>query len=395
VLEHTHLGCELTGAAWDPERSEWAIETAKGPLRARVLIAAPGLLSEPSMPRVAGLETFAGAVFHTAAWDHEHDFRGERVSMIGTGATAIQIGPRLAPLVARLDVHQRTPPWIIPHPDRAISRPLRRLYARVPALQRAARQGVYALREGVLATAMAREPRLLKVHETIARTQLRLQVRDPALRARLTPGYQIGCKRILLSNEWYPMLQRPNVDLVTDPIAEVTERGVVTADGTVREVDSIVLATGFSPTDPPIAHRLRGEDGRTLAEHWNGSPRAYLGTSVAGFPNLFLLYGPNLNLGHSSIVYMLEAQIHYVLEGLRAGGGGVLAVRPEVQAAYNEEIQGRLGGTVWNTGGCSSWYLDANGENSTMWPDYTFAYRRRTRHFNLDDYSIRPREAIT
>lgn len=390
IVDRIHLRCEVLAATWVAGEQRWRIETSGGTLTARVLVAAPGLLSEPSLPRIPGLDSFSGTLFHSAAWNHEHDLAGERVALIGTGATAIQIGPRIQPRVARLHVFQRTPPWIIPHPDRAIGPFLQRLYEAVPALQRLARKGVYALREG-LAVGMVHEPRLLKLQEATARALLRAQVRDPELRARLTPGYQIGCKRILLSNDWYPMLTAENAELVTDRIEEVRPHSVVTGDGTEREVDSIVLATGFTPTDPPIAHRLRGSGGRLLSEAWGGSPAAYLGTTVAGFPNLFLLYGPNLNLGHSSIVYMLEAQIHYVLEALRImreRDAAALEVRAEVQDAWNAYVQERLRGSVWDTGGCSSWYLDANGRNSTMWPDFTFRYRRRTRELDPGDYNL-------
>jgi cation diffusion facilitator CzcD-associated flavoprotein CzcO len=205
------------------------------------------------------------------------------------------------------------------------------------------------------------------------------------------PRYELGCKRVLLSNDWYPMLTQDNVELVTAPIAEVTERGVRTADGVEREVDTIVAATGFTPTDPPIARLIRGRDGRTLADVWAGSPRAYLGTAVAGFPNLFLVYGPNINLGHSSMVYMLEAQVHYLLEALRAmrdRGTDTVEVRPEVQAAYNDELDRRLERTIWNAGHCASWYVDRTGRNSTMWPGYMFQFRRRLQRFEPSEYAL-------
>jgi cation diffusion facilitator CzcD-associated flavoprotein CzcO len=392
ILEHTHCNCEMQQAAWDGAAGRWRIETSSGRLSAKILVAAPGLLSEPTAPPIPGLDRFGGTAFHTARWDHGHDLTGERVALIGTGATAIQAGPQIQPKVARLHVFQRTPGWVLPYLDRAIPRGLRRLYARVPALQRLARHGVYALREA-LAAGMTHHRRLLVLFELIARAQLRVQVRDRLMRAQLTPRYDIGCKRVLLSNDWYPMLTAPNAELVTAPIAEVRERSIVTADGVERPIDSIILATGFRPTDPPIAHRLRGADGRLLAEVWNGSPQAYVGTVISGFPNLFLLYGPNLNLGHSSIVYMLESQIHYVVQAialLRRGDVKALDVRPAVQRAYNEDIAHRLSTTVWNAGGCASWYLDANGRNSTMWPDYTFRYRRRVERFDVADYDLEP-----
>jgi cation diffusion facilitator CzcD-associated flavoprotein CzcO len=392
ILEHTHLNCEMREASWDGATGRWQIETSSGRLTAKVLVAAPGLLSEPTAPPIPGLDGFGGTVFHTARWDHGHDLAGERVALIGTGATAIQVGPRIRPKVARLHVFQRTPGWVLPHPDRAIPRAIRRLYARVPAIQRLARHADYAMREG-LAAGMTHHLRLLGPIELVARAQLRVQVRDPVMRAQLTPRYRIGCKRALLSNDWYPMLTAPNTELVTAPIAEVRERSIVTADGVQRPIDAIILATGFRPTDPPIAHRLRGADGRLLADVWNGSPQAYVGTSVSGLPNLFLLYGPNLNLGHSSIVYMLESQIHYILQAmtlLRRGDVKAVDVRPAVQRAYNEDIARRLSTTVWDAGGCASWYLDANGRNSTMWPDYTFRYRRRVDRFDVADYTVEP-----
>ena len=392
VRDRIHTETEVTRADWDPDARRWAVQTTRGALRARFLVAAPGLLSEPSIPAIEDLDRFAGTIFHTAAWDHAHDFAGERVGLIGTGATAIQAGPRLQPVVERLTVFQRTPPWILPHPDHAIPAAVQRLYARVPATQRAVRGGVYALRE-TLAAGMAHEPRLLKLQELAARAHLRRQVADPALRARLTPSYALGCKRVLLSGDWFGMLQAPNAELVTDPIAAATERGLVTSAGREIALDALVLATGFTPTDPPIAGRLRGTGGRTLSEAWDGSPQAHLGTTVAGFPNLFLLYGPNTNLGHSSIVYMIESQLAYVMDALRvadAHGAAAIEVRPEVQAAYNAELQRRLAGSVWDTGGCASWYLDAHGRNATMWPGFTFAFRRRTRRFDPACHHLDP-----
>lgn len=391
VLEHTHLRCEVLEAAWRADESRWRIETTRGVLRARALIAASGLLSEPTTPSIPGLERFEGTVFHTAHWDHDHDLAGERMALVGTGATAVQVAPEIQPKVAKLHIFQRTPPWVLPHPGRRVPRPLRGLYARLPSAQRLARLWVYASRE-MIAAGMVHEQRLLKAAELSARALLRAQVRDPELRRKLTPSYAIGCKRILLSNRWYPTVTARNVELVTEPITEIRSRSIVTADGIERELDAIVLATGFSPTDPAIARRVRGADGQTLARTWQGSPQAYLGTAVSGFPNLFLLYGPNVNLGHSSIVFMLEAQVHYVLQALellRRSGVTTMEVRPEVQQVYNEELAGRLARTIWDTGGCSSWYLDANGRNSTMWPDFTFRYRQRLAQLEPADYLTR------
>ena len=392
VLERTRLGCELVDAAWDEDARRWLIETSDGPLRARFLIAATGLLSEPSIPRVPGSERFAGTAFHSARWDHGHDLTGERVAVVGTGASAIQIVPRIQPRVGRLYVVQRTPPWVLPHADREVGEWLRRLYASSPAAQRAARWGVYWLRETLGAGFTGFKPVLWGI-EASARIQLRRQVPDPELRRRLTPGYAVGCKRLLLSDDWYPALQQPNVEVVSDRLEAIGERSMRFADGSEREVDTIVWATGFSPTDPPIARRVRGSDGRTLSEVWAaGGTRAYLGTSVAGFPNMFMLWGPNTNLAHTSVVFMIEAQLNHVVgavEAVRGHDRGAAEVRREAQDAWNADVQRRLAGSVWNTGGCASWYLDSSGDNPIMWPGQTFTFWQRTHRFRAADYALR------
>jgi cation diffusion facilitator CzcD-associated flavoprotein CzcO len=391
VLPHMRLECELLDARWDAEQSRWDLETAAGRLSARVLVAAPGLLSEPCVPDLPGLERFEGTTFHTARWNHDHDLTGKRVAVLGTGASAVQVVPSIRERVGRLYVFQRTPPWVIPHLDHPVGPRLQRLYEKAPALQRAVRATVWTLHELVV-PGMARHPRLLMGHELLARANMWRAVRDPELRRRLTPDYAIGCKRILLSSEWYPAITSPDVELVTSGIREVRERSVIDGDGVEHELDTIVFATGFVPSDPPIARRLRGREGRTLSETWRGSPQAYLGSTVAGFPNLFLFYGPNTNLGHSSIVYMLESQMTYVLSALHAMDqwGAVCAeVRLEVQDAFNAEMQERLQGSVWNSG-CSSWYLDRNGRNSIQWPGFTFEFRRRPRRFEPGEYRLAP-----
>ena len=390
VEPHLHRETEMLDAAWDAEAQRWRIETSRGDLDARILVAAPGLLSEPVVPQLPGLDRFEGKIFHSAAWDHEHDLSGERAALIGTGATAVQIAPRIRPRLARLVVFQRTPPWIFPHLDRPVGPLLRALYRLAPPLQRAARAGVYGLREQLVWT-MVYAPWLGRGNELMSKALMRLQVRDPELRRKLTPGYALGCKRILLSNKWYPTLTAPNTEVVTSGIASVTERAIVTQDGAEHPVDTIIFATGFSPSDPPIARRLRGRDGKTLSDVWSGSPQAYKGTAVAGFPNLFLLYGPNLNLGHSSIVFMLESQIRYVMDALRVmreRGAVAMEVRGDVQDAWNEEMQRRLAGTVWDTGGCGSWYLDRNGRNSIQWPGFTFEFRRRTAAVEPGEFAL-------
>jgi len=394
IRDRIHVDCEMNEAAWEDDDQRWRVDTSRGTLRARFLIAAPGLLSEPKTPAVPGLDDFPGPTIHTARWRDAPDLRGTRVAVVGTGATAIQIVPRLQPDVDRMYVFQRTPPWVLPHNDREISPRLQRLYARRPRLQQLSRAGVYALRE-FLVLPLAVTPKLGKLMELIAARQRRKEISDPELRREVTPDYAIGCKRILLTSDWYPALDQPNVELVTAGLEAVEGNTLVASDESRHEVDAIIFATGFSPTDPPIAHQVRGPDGRTLHESWDGAPEAYLGATVAGFPNMFLLYGPNTNLGHNSIVYMIESQLRYVLGALRAArerGIGRLEVRRDVQRGYNEDIQRRLKDTVWNAGRCASWYLDDRGENPVMWPDFTFRFRRLASRFELDEHEWAPQK---
>ncbi len=390
VASQVRPGTTVTGAEWDDGAGRWGVETSRGTVSARVLISAAGALSDPKIPALEGLERFQGRTFHSARWDHGYDVAGKRIAVVGTGASAIQFVPAIAPAVAQLHVFQRTAPWVLPHSDRAISSRERRLYRRFPLLQRLVRGGVYSARE-LLVLGFVKEPKLMKAVERLARAQMRHQVPDRALRARVEPGYTIGCKRILPSNHWYPALGRDNVELVTDAIAELREHSVVTADGAEREVDAIVFGTGFNVVDMPVARCIRGREGRTLDECWRGSPRAHLGTSVAGFPNLYLLLGPNTGLGHSSMIYMIESQVAHVIEALRETrrrGAAVAEVSPEVVERYNAALDARMQGTVWTTG-CSSWYLDDTGRNGTLWPDWTFRFRRRAARFDASLYELR------
>jgi cation diffusion facilitator CzcD-associated flavoprotein CzcO len=392
VLRHTRLECELLGATWLAVEQRWELETSGGPLAARVLVAAPGLLSEPWSPALPGLERFEGNAFHTARWDHGDDLSGKRVALLGSGASAVQVVPNIQPRLAKLHLFQRTPPWVVPHMDHPVRPRLRELYRRVPALQGLSRALIYTLRESFV-PGITRDQRALKLQKTLARLHLRRQVPDPELRRRLTPDYEIFCKRIILSSDWYPAIQAPNVDIVSSGVREVREHSIVDNEGIEREIDTLIFATGFRPAELPIAERIRGREERSLAHVWAGSPQAYLGTTVSGFPNLLLLYGPNLNLGHSSIVYMLESQTNYALDALRTmrtRGAAEFEVHAEAQDAYNEEIQERLGRTVWNNGGCRSWYFDRNGRNAIQWPGFSFEYRRRTRRFDAAAYRLAP-----
>ncbi len=392
VAPHLRLGCELLGAEWDEEETRWRLETSDGPLSATVLVAATGPLSEPAIPEIPGLGSFEGALFHSARWDHGQDLRGKRVAVVGTGASAIQIVPRIQPEVAHLHVFQRTPPWVMPHRDRRIPRAERLLYQRFPPAQRLSRGWSYLLRESMV-PALIGNPERLKRIERIGRAHLRRQVPDPQLRARLEPSYRIGCKRILPSSEWYPALQQPNVELVTGGVSEMRPGGPVGADGTMREVDAVVLATGFNVSHPEFGHRLIGPGG-TVGQAWESDgAQAYLGAAIAGFPNLFTLLGPNTGLGHNSIVYMIESQLNYLLDALRlmeARQIERIEVRPEVQNAYNADLQRRLAGAVWSSGGCVNWYIDEDGRNVAIWPRQTWSFRRLTRRFDPGSYRLGP-----
>ncbi|HEX8122811.1 MAG TPA: NAD(P)/FAD-dependent oxidoreductase [Solirubrobacteraceae bacterium] len=390
ILPHVRTSAEVTETAWDDEAQQWRVVAGGEELRADVLVVSAGPLSEPSIPRLPGLESFSGATFHSAAWDHGHDLRGERVAVVGTGASAIQFVPRIQPEVDRLHLFMRTPPWIIPRGDRDITPAERRLFRAFPPAQRLMRGVVWATRESLVPGFM--HPAAGRTLEMRARLHLFRQVRDPALRAKLTPSYQVGCKRVLVSDDFYPSLAQPNVELVADGIREVRERSIVSGDGTERPVDALIFGTGFLTTEWPFAHRVRGRGGELLADRWREGAKAYLGTTVAGFPNLFLLYGPNTNLGHSSIVYMLESQINYVMDALRVlgeRGASSAELRPEAQERFDAEMQERLSGSVWNVGGCGSWYLDANGRNALMWPGTILRFRHRTRRFDPRPYVLR------
>jgi len=389
LKSNLRLGCEVLGATWDQTTGRWCLDTSDGPDSADVLVAAAGPLSEPWMPPLPGLETFAGETFHSARWNHDLDLAGRRVAVVGTGASAAQFVPRIAPSVARLHLFQRTPAWVLPRRDRAITALERRFFAALPPAQRVVRAGIYWGREA-FALGFLRPP-VMRFAQRVAARHLRRSIADPRLRAALTPDYTMGCKRVLLSDDFYPALVRDNVEVVTDAIAEVRPEGVVTVDGRVRDVDTIIFGTGFRVTDAPVAHRIRGRDGRSLTEAWQGSMRAYLGTTVHGFPNLFLLLGPNTGLGHNSVVFMAEAQIRYVvaaLDHLRRTGAAAVEPTLRAQAAYVADVDRRMAGTVWLRGGCRSWYLDATGRNSTLWPGYSWTYRLRSRRFDPDAYEV-------
>ncbi|WP_193606508.1 flavin-containing monooxygenase [Nocardioides lijunqiniae] len=390
TLDRFHFDTPLTDAAWDEAERRWTVTTPRGVWSARFLVVGAGALEEPKLPDLEGLEGFQGEVFHSARWDHDVDLTGKRVAVVGTGASAIQIIPELQRVVGRLDVYQRTAPWVIPRNDRPYSRLERAALRRVPGLRRLYRTGLYWSHEAYV-PAFTLQPRIAAPARLLALRNIDQGIAAPALRERVRPTFAFGCKRVLRSNTYYPALAADNTELVTDPIAKVTGTAVVTADGTEREIDLLVVATGFHTTDLPIAHHLRGRTGHTLAETWERTGMAaYKGTTVPDFPNLFLLVGPNTGQGHTSMIFMIESQVAYLLDAIRTvRRRGLAAVEPraDVAASWNRSLQRRMRRTVWTTGGCQSWYLDEHGRNTTLWPRSTADFRRRLASFDMEAYS--------
>ncbi|MDQ2837446.1 MAG: NAD(P)/FAD-dependent oxidoreductase [Actinomycetota bacterium] len=389
VLDRFRFGVNFESAAWDDEAARWRIETSAGPTTADLLVSAAGALSDPKMPAIEGIDGFGGQVFHSAQWNHDYDLTGKRVAVIGTGASSIQIVPEIADKATRLDVYQRTAPWVLPRRDRAYRGWEKQLMRRVPFVQRAIRDLVYLAREATVPMFIS-HPQLGNLARRGAMSNIHKGISDPELRKRVTPHFSLGCKRVLISNDWYPALARDDVDLVTDPIVRVTERGIVTADGTEREVDVLVVATGFLTTELPIAGQIKGKTGQTLSDAWSEHGiQAYKGATVAGFPNLFFLVGPNTGLGHSSMVYMIESQLAYLIDAhrtMRRYGLATVEPHAESQRDWNVDLQRRMKRTVWSRGGCQSWYLDAHGRNVTLWPRTTYKFRQLTAKFDLAAY---------
>jgi cation diffusion facilitator CzcD-associated flavoprotein CzcO len=395
---HIRLNSEVRMMRWDGTQLRWNIETSSGNLSADVVVSATGPLSDPKVPDIRGLDSFPGKVFHSARWDHDYDLRGKRVAMIGTGASAIQIVPSIQPEVGRLTLFQRTPAWVMPRMDRAIGGLERSLHRALPFTAQVRRGLLWGIRE-LQVQAFTKHPNQLGFVEKLARRNMYRAVKDPALRAKLTPGYRIGCKRILLSSEYYPALTRPNVDVVASGLSEVRGSTLVASDGTEAEADAIIFGTGFHVTDMPIAERVVGADGRTLAETWKGGMAALRGASAAGFPNWMTIIGPNTGLGNSSMILMIESQLNYMADYLRQldalGGRAALDARPAAVSLWNNRVQERMKRTVWNTGGCTSWYLDAAGRNTTIWPGTTSEFRRATRRVDLTEYEVLRAPAAT
>ncbi|RDI50906.1 DUF4873 domain-containing protein [Nocardia mexicana] len=390
LRRHIRLRSEVVALDFDDAADRWTVSLADGrQVRPRVVVMAPGPLHEPSIPDFPGRDSFRGTSFHSAQWDHDFDVTGKRIAVIGTGASAVQFVPQIAKQAAQVTVFQRTPHWVVPKPDRRLSGTEHAAFRFVPGAQRLYRWAVYWGYESMIPAFM--NPALMRRVESVARGQLRRQVRDPELRRRLTPDYRLGCKRILVSNNYYPALQRENVELVTDSVDRITESGIATSDGREREFDAIVYGTGFKISDRFTGQHIVGANGRTIQEAWRGGMEAFLGVAVHGFPNLFLIVGPNSGGGHQSIVFMIEAQARYIrqcVERMRRTSGTRIEVRAATQHEFNRRLQAKLAGTVWNSGGCHSWYLDEHGLNRAAWPGSSVSYWRTMRrpdpgHFDL------------
>ncbi len=393
VAPHLRFDHDIDEARWDGSAHRWTVRAKSGQAyTAPVLVWAAGSLSEPTIPAFPGLGDFRGKVFHSARWEHGYDLTGKRVCVVGTGASAVQFVPQIQPLVAQLTLHQRTPPWIFPRHDRPVPAARKLAYRRLPALQRLSRLRIYLTFESLLAVFVGAAESRTRTLRRRAHGHLAHQVTDESLRATLTPDYEIGCKRVLLSDDYYPSLTRSNVEVVDTPVASFRAHEVVGEDGIARPVDAVIMGTGFEAAVPPYAERIMGRDGRRLSEYWKEhGVEAYAGTAVAGFPNMFLMIGPNATLAHNSMIYMIESQITYIASALRflsRPGVAVVEVKPGVQQRFNDRLQQRMEHSVWVTGGCHSWYLDHRGRNTTLWPDHTRRFRRATRRFHPAEYTV-------
>ena len=384
------LNRNVTGLEYDEAAGVWSAVTASGEVfRGRSVVMAQGPLSNPGLPKIAGIDSFKGHTVHSAQWDHEYDFTGKRVAVIGTGASAVQIIPALVPQAAKLKVFQRTPGWVLPKPDFATPGWNRTLFRKVPASQAAVRKALYLGHESVALGIVWNSP-LTRVVEKVAEAHLNRQVKDPWMRRQLKPDFRIGCKRVLMSSDYYPALQQDNCELVTWPIARISEQGIRTAEGIEHQFDCIVFATGFDVSNAGTPFPVRGVGGRELGQEWHRGAQAYKSINVSGYPNLHMTFGPNSGPGHNSALVYMESQIEYILKAvrvLRALEIKALDVKSHIQARHNREIQKRLAKTNWNSG-CKSWYLTEDGFNATMYPGFATQYARQMASLDLKDYAL-------
>lgn len=391
LYEHAEFGQEVESATWHEEDRMWMVKTNTATFEAGIVIFATGHLSDPKVPELPGLGAFKGKTFHSARWDHEYGLDGKNVAVVGTGASAIQVVPAIADRVASLTVFQRSAPYVIPRQDVIYTEAQKRMFERVPEAAQGFRDFLFWANESRFPQRMM-VPEFLKEVEAVAEAHRRAQIEDPVLLDKVTPDYTIGCKRILLSNDWYPALQKAHVELVPRPVKGFTEQAVVDATGRAHDVDCVIFCSGFEASELPVAKRIRGVDGLRMDEVWSRGSEAFGGVSVAGFPNLFFMNGPHVGLGAGSIIFMIETQANYVADAVQhivERKIDRVEVRSERQNEFVEFIAGRATGTVWTSGGCDSWYLDPrSGRLTTIWPDMMNRYRSDFDRFEPDDYLV-------
>ncbi|ENW07497.1 flavin-containing monooxygenase [Acinetobacter beijerinckii] len=395
VKKYVRFGYEMLESAWDDQAKHWVVKTNQGLIHARFAIMAGGPMHQPVLPKIKGLETFKGAQFHSAEWNHDFDLNGKKVAVVGAGASAIQFVPEIQAQVEKLTLLQRTPQWVLPKMDQSLPKLAQALFKVLPVTQRLTRYGVYGVFESL--NSSMHHPKLVSQIERLAKLNIRLGVKDPELREKLLPDFTIGCKRVLQSNQWYPALAKPNVEVLRCGVEEVRGNTLIASDGSQHEVDAIIFGTGFEVSNPPIAKQIRNKHGKSMDEVWQGSAKGYLGTVVEGCPNAFVMFGPNIAVSSSALI-IIEAQLTYILDMLKkvqAQQIETVEIRAEVLEQYNDEIQAALKNTVWNTGGCSSYFIDRNGRNSTLWPWTTFEMRSRLAYCDLNDYLLGFAEAET
>lgn len=390
LADHIHINTRLIEARWDDQQKNWSLITHAGQkFTCRILVSAVGGLAKASTPPIPGLDSFQGRMIHSQAWPEDLKLKDQQVVVIGTGASAIQFLPHVAQQAKTLTVVQRTPNWILPKPDRPIPEYLRKAYRYFPPLRYLTRLSLFLLLESRL-PAFIRWPKLSFFHRRKALRHLRTQVRDPQLIEKLTPSYQMGCKRVLMSNDYYPIFNQPNVHLITSPIQAIEAHGLRDQSGHLHPADVLILGTGFEATSPLPVGMILGTHGQDLAKLWQQGPYAYKGSTVAGFPNFFMLMGPNTALGHNSVLLMIEAQINYIIDALgtmERKGWRRLEVTPEAQSQWNQFLRKTLNASVWKKGGCSSWYLHPkSGRNTTLWPHTTIRFKQLTRRFDSSAY---------
>jgi cyclohexanone monooxygenase len=388
--QHIIYNWEVKGAVYFEKEGIWELENQLGKkLKANIAIVGNGPLHIPSLPDINGIKDFKGEIFHSAQWNHAYDLQDKNICVIGTGASAIQFVPEIQPKLKNLYLMQRTAPWVLPKPDGPFSATQNVLFEKIPFIQKINRDFIYYFNESQV-VGMMYESRILKLGEYLGKRHLKKNIKDEKLRQKLTPNFRLGCKRVLLSNNYYQAIAQPNVDVITDGIQQFTKDSVVTNDGKERKIDAIILGTGFHVADSFQYYNVKGKNGVELKDVLGNAPEAYYGTSINQFPNLFIMLGPNTGLGHNSMIYMIESQTNYIMDAIQKmlkEDIKSIDVKEEVQTKFNQEIQKKLEGTIWLSG-CKSWYLSEDGKNHTVWPGFTLEFRNRTKKINLDDYHI-------